>query len=301
MDIKSILESLGYKLSNHGNYFKTSRVWCGGDNPGAITIYPKSNRIIDHVEGNIYNLESFLKFVLKKDENQFKEWLDNNKYQLPKVELNSNIKLTTLIDFDLNNLLPVYDYWIDRGISENVLKSFNCGLCKVGIMKDRFTFIIQNGKKDIIGVVGRDVTNKKRIKWKVCGVKSEFVFNALLNHSLINTKKEVILIESIGDGLSLSMSGIDNWLCLFGVELQLGILNYLIKINPQKIIISTNNDKLDGGKAGNLAAEKIYKKLSKYFDSSILEIKLPQSANDWNEVLVKFDKNKIIEEFNQKV
>lgn len=297
MDIKSILESLGYKLSNHGNYFKTSRVWCGGDNPGAITIYPKSNRIIDHVEGNIYNLESFLKFVLKKDENQFKEWLDNNKYQLPKVELNSNIKLTTLIDFDLNSILPVYDYWVDRGISENVLKSFNCGLCKVGIMKDRFTFIIQNGKKDIIGVVGRDVTNKKKAKWKICGVKSEFVYPAIVNHNIINEKKEVVLVEGISDTLALYECGIENVLCLFGIELQLGLLNYLIKVNPKKIIIATNNDLFLDSNTGNKAGVKIFNKLKKYFDEDTLKINIPKNGNDFCEILSKYGKEKVLEEF----
>lgn len=296
MDIKSILENLGYKITNHGNYLKTARNWVNGDNPGAVTIYPKSNRIIDHVEGNIYNLESFLKLVLKKDDKELKSWLETNNYRLPKIELNNNIKLINLIEFDQNSLLPIYDYWINRGISENVLKSFNCGLAKSGIMKDRFSFIVQNSKKDIIGIVGRDITEKKKAKWKICGPKSEFVFPALINHNLINEKKEVYLVESIGDLVSLYEVGIKNALCLFGIELQLGVLNYLIKINPQKIIISTNNDKLKGGTAGNLAAEKIYRKLNKYFDSNVLEIKIPKLANDWNDVLVNFGKDKLIED-----
>lgn len=295
MDIKHIIESLGYEVQKHGNYFKTKAFWRGGNDINSVTIYPKENRIIDHVVGESYDLKAFLKLILKKNEKELNEWLEEKKLELPKPKLDTSIKNEDF-EFNLDYLLPDYTYFLNRGISQNTLNLFLCGLVKKEIMKDRFCFVIQNGKNDVIGIVGRDVTNTKAAKWKICGKKEKFVYPAIINHKLINETKTVYLVEGIADVVALFECGIKNVLCLFGTELQLGVLNYLIKIGAQNIIISTNNDNLLGGSAGNNAAIKIYNKLNKFFDSDCIKIQLPQKCKDWCEILEKYGKNGVLEE-----
>ena len=54
------------------------------------------------------------------------------------------------------------------------------------------------------------------------------------------------------------------------------LINYLLKINPKKIIISTNQELNEkNGGVGNDAAIKIYNRLRRYFNTNQLLIKLP--------------------------
>ena len=83
--------------------------------------------------------------------------------------------------------------------------------------------------------------------------------------SLVEEQKEIILIESVGDMLSLWEAGIKNSMVIFGLDVSVPQLNALIRRDPNKIIISLNNDEKNNS-AGNLAAEKLKRKLLKYFD-----------------------------------
>ena len=89
--------------------------------------------------------------------------------------------------------------------------------------------------------------------------------------------KEIILIESVGDMLSLWEAGVRNSVVTFGISLNSHMIALLLKLNPNKIYIAFNND---SNKAGNKAAREAYKKLVKFFDEDMLEIKLP-SKNDF--------------------
>ena len=54
----------------------------------------------------------------------------------------------------------------------------------------------------------------------------------------------------------------------------------MLTLDPDQIILSFNDDS-GRGDAGNHAAKKEYKKLSKYFDQSQLRICLPAGQNDF--------------------
>ena len=59
-------------------------------------------------------------------------------------------------------------------------------------------------------------------------------------------------------------------------------MNFLLKLDPDKIYISFNNDN-EKNNAGNDAAEKAFNKLLRYFDKRQLVIKLP-TKKDFGEM-----------------
>ena len=103
-----------------------------------------------------------------------------------------------------------------------------------------------------------------------------------MNVEEIKKQKEVIIIESIGDCLSLHQAGIKNTIVTFGLEVSVSILNFLLKLDPEKIYISFNNDN-EKNNAGNNASEKAFNKLLRYFDKKQLQIKLP-TKKDFGEM-----------------
>ena len=51
-DVKSVLEKLGYRLSDFGDSWRTSALYRGGDNPTALKVYKNSGVWTDYVDGN---------------------------------------------------------------------------------------------------------------------------------------------------------------------------------------------------------------------------------------------------------
>ena len=152
-------------------------------------------------------------------------------------------------------------------------------------MKNRYVFPIFNSKEEIVGFSGRDITNQSKIKWKHLGDKINWCYPTFLNLDIVKEKKEVYIIESIGDCLSLWDAGIKNTIVTFGLEVSVSILNLLLKVDPNKIYISFNNDE-NKNKASNEAADKAINKLLRYFDKNQLYIKLP-SKKDFGEMSIE--------------
>ena len=51
-DVKSVLEKLGYRLSDFGDSWRTSAIYRGGDNPTSLKIYKNSGVWTDYVHGD---------------------------------------------------------------------------------------------------------------------------------------------------------------------------------------------------------------------------------------------------------
>lgn len=295
-----VLQELGYRLKKGTSYYQTTALFRGGDNPTAVTIYPNSNTVIDFVTGEKFNIQGLLQRALNlKDTKEVEEWLHTKNIVIPKITINPRIKMPKIYSPDLlKQLIPVHDYWLDRGIDLDTIQLFKGGLSgNEGSMKHRYIFPVFDGKKQIIGFAGRDIlnseNNKSRPKWMIKGPKNEFKWPLFLNHESIKKHKTVVLLESIGDCLALYSSGIHNVICMFGVECSLSIINLMIRYDLNKIIISTNND-AEGSNAGNEASKKIYNKLSKYFDFGQLFIELPKTGKDWGEVIQQENGKSII-------
>ena len=107
----------------------------------------------------------------------------------------------------------------------------------------------------------------------------------------IDQKKEVILVESIGDSMALFENEYKNNLVTFGLDASPKLMTTLITLNPEKIIIATNNDSTSEKNRGLESAVKIFIKLLKYFDIDSLTIK-PPLKNDFGcmqELEMNFD------------
>lgn len=296
MEIKEILEDLGYKIKNHGNYYQTSALYRSGDNPGALVIYHRDDKVIDMVTGEKFNIEGLIQRTLNISPENVKEWLGGRQIIVSKID-RAEIKMDKT--FDHVELIPDYTYWNKRGIKNDILIKLKSGTSLAGDMKNRYVFNIFNNKKEIIGKAGRDLTGNSYAKWKIVGTKTNFVWPAFHNVGEIKEKKEIILVESIGCYLSLVEAGINNGIVLFGTEISQKIINFCIAVGAQSIIVATNNDaQFRDSNAGNKAAEKIKKRLDLYFDEGVAKIKLPNKEKDFNEQLLNHGRESIIEWYN---
>jgi hypothetical protein len=85
--------------------------------------------------------------------------------------------------------------------------------------------------------------------------------------------------------LSLWEAGIKNVAVSFGLQIGLGLINYFLRIDAQKIYLAFNNDD-EKNSAGNQAAEKNLNRLTRYFDQEQIEIALPNEG-DFGEMSVE--------------
>jgi len=287
LNVYQVLTDLGYQLKDYGKEFRTKPLYRESDNDTVLRIYKDTGKWFDFKQNISGDINSLVKLTLKlEDMSQAQQWLknknfvSNNATEINKPLIKSSKKFDTEI---LSRLEDNQDYWINRGVDIETLKTFKGGVAKMGKMKNRYVFPIFNSKNNIIRFSGRDITNLSKIKWKHLGEKTEFLYPLFLISEIIQEQRELILVESIGDMLSLWQAGIKNTLVTFGTSLSLAILNYCLKIDPKKIYISLNNDS-NKNNAGNIAAEKTQARLSRYFDKSQLKISLPPKK-DFGEMI----------------
>src|SRR5258706_12806165 len=152
--IKNILLSHGYPVSESNEYLSTSASWRGGNDPKSVAIYWGKNICCDFVEGKKFDIKTLISLITnQKDDKALQEYLSQNN-----IVIESNpmpvIKQPRIFDNAiLNELLPIYDYWIGRGISENTLREIGGGLYNhKGIFKGKYLFYILNSKSQIVGL-----------------------------------------------------------------------------------------------------------------------------------------------------
>jgi len=282
VNIYQILTDLGYKLKDYGKEYRAKPLYRDSDNDTVLKIYKDSGHWFDFKENISGDFSSLVSMTLKlENPEKAKEWLKDKNFCLfnPLEQKKPLLKSIKKFDLDLlKNLETDQTYWNKRGITDQTLEEFKGGIAKAGKMKNRYVFPIFDMENNINGFSGRDITNQSKIKWKHIGEKNDFLYPLFLNKKCILHSKEVFIIESIGDMLSLWQAGVRNTIVLFGVNMNLKILNYLLKIDINKIYISLNNDFLNKGEGygcGNVSSQKIYNKLTRYFDHKQLKISLP--------------------------
>ena len=289
LNVYQILTELGYKLKDYGKEYRASPLYRESDSDTVLKIYKDTGHWFDFKENISGDFNSLISMTLNlNDSNQAKEWLKNkNFYFEPKEQVyKPKLNITKVFDNSiLDSIKNDQTYWINRGISESTLNIFKGGIITEGKMKNRYVFPIFNDKHEILGFSGRDISNKSKIKWKHLGNKSNWCYPSFINLNNLKESKEVYLIESIGDCLKLWDAGIKTAIVTFGLDVSVSILNLLLKIDPNKIYISFNNDS-NKNNAGNLAADKTYRKLLRYFDKNQIKIKLPEKK-DFGEMSVE--------------
>ena len=282
-NVRDILLDIGYSnITDNGREFRMKPLYRDSSSNTVLSVRKDTGHFIDFSKNLSGSLAQLVQLSLKLTTvDEAKKWLsgkqgenyESEKREKPHIETSKKFPK----DF-LTQIIPNHEYWLDRGISKETLEIFNGGVCKSGKMKDRYVFPIFNCKKELVGVSGRDLINDKdnnsRPKWKHIGDKKEWKYPLQINFKILKNKREVILVESIGDMLSLWEAGVAHSVVTFGLNINTSVINLLLRLDPQKIIISLNNDE-DNNNAGNIAAGKAKNKLLKYFDEDQILVKLP--------------------------
>lgn len=273
---------MGYKLSDDGAHFRSKPIYRESDNFTSLRIDKISGSWIDFSASLRGNLEDLIKITLNlpsKDDAK-KLLKDKFSFDFTKIEEKPVIKMPKIVSLiELEKLEPDHGYWQGRGISAFTMFDFKGGICKEGKMKGRYVIPIFDSKGKVIGLTGRKLEDKgPGPKWKHLNSKTTFIFPAYQHLAEIKKAKEVILAESPACIFALAEAGIKNAICLFGTDCSTAIINFLLKMDPDLIIIALNNEPDNNG-VGNSAAIKTKTKLSRYFDKRQLEIRLPQNKD----------------------
>ena len=280
-NIRDVLVNLGFRPVDDKDGYRMAAIYRNGDNPTALKVFKDNGNWIDFVENTRGSLEDLIKACLGGKINP-KEWLKNQDINIERKSYVEKINIPEIFNQSLlNELIKDYTYITNRGISLETAQLFSCGVCLnsqtlLQKLRNRQVFCIYNSRKQLVGFSGRTLDDKHKLKYKHIGSKNNWVYPAYLNHDVIKETQEIIIVEGIFDVMRLWDMNIKNTLCLFGIELSHAILNYLLKMHPKAIIISTNNEiNSSNGGVGNEAAIKIYNRLKRYFNPNQLKIHLP--------------------------
>jgi len=290
--IAQILKNCGYHLIDNGKYWKTTAHYRAGKNPTSLSINKKTGRFWDFSSNLRGTPEELVKLINgEADITGFASYVPIPDIVTVKTEKTYPKEI-------LKKLLPDYDLFLERGISEETLRTFEAGMAHAGKLNRRICFPIYNRKGKIHGFDARWHTDdvpyfddRKLAKWKKIGQKLLWTFPTHLNDKILRERKEIIIVESIGDVLALWEAGLKNVLCSFGTSMSSKLMNYIIGLDPQKIIIATNNDLAvedtpEQEAKGPAAARKMKKKLEKFFSEDKMEVRLP-TKKDFGEMSKK--------------
>jgi len=300
-NIKEIMLNLGFSnITELAKEYRATPVYRDSDNNTSCSVKKDTGYFVDYGRVGISGpLEKLVELCLRCSKEDAKKWLESEQgfvvkqrhiYDLPAKTYK------TLSQDAFDEVIKDNSYWKARGISDETLNIFEGGVFEKGRMKNRYTFPIFDENKKLIGVSGRYVydtdKNSKAPKWKHIGEKSKWQYPLYFNSKAISDNESVILVESIGDMLSLWEAGYQNVLVSFGLDVSFALINTLIQYDADTIVIAFNNDK---NLAGNKACEKAYKKLLKFFDRQQIKIHLP-TKNDFGDMT-----NKEIKEWAKKI
>ena len=286
--IRDILSDIGYNLQDLGKEYRARPIYRDSDSNTVLRIRKDNGNWVDFKENISGKFEDLVKLSLNLSSvEEAKQYLSDKisldeervKYK-PRIVERRVLSQDFLEDLDLDN-----SYWHSRDISDETLNVFGGGLSLKGRMQNRYVFPVFNHMDKLVGVSGRYINRiekfQKTPKWKHIGDKFSWNYPLKYNIKILKKLKSIILVESIGDMLALWEAGIKNVIVIFGLNISTAVLNTLLRLDPNRVIISLNNDSENG--AGNMAAHKIQRRLLSFFDSHQIKILLP-SKNDFGEM-----------------
>ena len=284
MDVREILEEVGYtNLKDAGSWFRTRPLYRDSDNDTVLAINKTSGYWYDYKECKGGKLAELISLSTNNLSIEDAEEILKSKYSFSSAPVKEKIKTIKYYDPSLLvKLVKDYSYWENRGINKEIVSQFQCGVAVSGPLKDRFVFPIFSPFGKIYGFTGRTLIDSQ-IKWKHFGHTKEWVYPVYFNKN--QDYSTVLLIESIGDMLSLWVAGYKNTIVTFGLKISAKVINFLISSGTKKIIIAFNNDSLKNS-AGNFAAEITRDKLLSFFDEDQIMIRLPPKK-DFGEMSIE--------------
>ena len=289
-----MLYELGYSnISEYPREYRTRPIYRESDNNTVLRIDKTTGRFVDFAENISGSFEDLVKLTLKmKTVSEAQKWVSSkgeSQGERKVAVVKPEIKSPKIFNKScLSKLVNNHIYWKNRGVSESTVSQFKGGLITEGKMKNRYVFPIFDAKDRLVGVSGRytqEIKYDSIPKWKHIGDKYAWKYPLFLNHEIILNNKEVFLVESIGDMLSLWEAGVKNSIVTFGLDVSSSIMGVLLRFDLNKVYISFNNDS-DKNSRGNLAAKKAQQKLLKHFDPNQVEVKLP-TKNDFGDMDTK--------------
>lgn len=299
MDILEVLNKIGYdNLQDFGKEYRARPLYRSSDNRTSLCINKLSGEWYDFGARTGGHLSDLVQKTLQlPTQEAAKEFLGDTTIVSVRKD---KYELTSIKTFDKELLIKLqkdHSYWINRGISAHVISQFHGGIAFKGRMAYRYVFPIFDDKENLIGFSGRMLNDNPEFpKWKHIGSKSNWCYPLKWNADIIMSTKEVILLESIGDMLSLWEMGIKNTLVTFGVDISTKIIQFLLKVDIERIFIAFNNDEQNNF-VGNEAAEEVRLKLLSFFDSSQLVVAIPtekdfgemkeEQINKWKQTYLK--------------
>ncbi len=186
----------------------------------------------------------------------------------------------------IKRLAPIYDYWVGRGARPDVLAELQGGMApedEKSKLSKRFIFPIRGPDGRITGFTGRLVEdNSFAPTWKHLFKSSRVCYPWHVTGAAIRASGTVVLVESVGDLLSLMSNDVRNVICLFGLNLNGKVISTLVANDVQRVVISLNRDE-DPSK-GQRAAERIADRLTTFFAPENVIIRLPPPPfKDWGQ------------------
>lgn len=290
MIYKDSLEKLGYKLQDFGNHWRTKAIYRNGTTETSLIIYKDSGVWRDF--GSTTEplpFELLVRKTLKTDDPKIiREYVSTDNTNITPQIIHEKIQMEKIYPKEmLEKLLPIRNFYENRKISAETQKEFDCGYCGNGKMYRRMVFPIFNLDKQIHGFSGRLVSEDANSpKWKHIGKKNNWIYPNHLSARHIEEKREVILVESIGDCLALYESGYKNVLVTFGLDISASLISFLNSFELSRIIVSLNNDKNKEVNSGSLGSIRILAKLSSFFDLNLLEYNPPMREVDFGDMLI---------------
>lgn len=288
--IRDILLEMGYDLLDQGNNYRTKPLYRDSDSSNVLSIDKESGVWYDFKEKRGGKFEELVRISLKQgDATETKEWIKarSNGHTIAVAKKKPELKTIKKYPKEiLHKLNGDHSYWVNRGISGEVVEIFSGGLADSGQMANRYVFPIFNSLDELVGFTGRyvkDIPNDYNIpKWKHVGTVSSWCYPLKHNVKIIQEKKEAILVESIGDMLALWNAGFENSIVTFGLTVSKAVTLILLKMDVQKVLVSFNNDSRNNY-AGNDAAKEAAHKLLMHFDKGQIQVALP-SKNDFGDM-----------------
>lgn len=279
-EIQELLQSIGYTLINEGSsHWRAKPLYRDSGNNTSLRINKENGRFVDfsaNISGDFKKLIALTMNLSSMEEAE--KWLSENKYNTNQRIVTKPIISNSMKIYDesiLSNLIKDHSYWEAREISSKTLSQFKGGVAISGAMEGRYVFPIYDRQNRLIGFSGRDVTNKKRSKYKHYGPVKNWLWPGNLNREIVEEKREIILVESAACVLKLWDCGIKNSICLFGTRVSDSILSFLAGLQLDRIIISLNRDGDSNGKVGEIACQKAMNKLKTFFNENKVQIILP--------------------------
>jgi len=256
---ETILQNLGYRLTDRGNYWQSNALYRGGDNRTAIRIYKDTGVWTDFVSGNgSYPFELLLKRTTGKDD--VSDILKNIHIPI-RLERRLLKEEKTFPIGVLKRLLPDYDYFRSRGVEVLTQKAYKCGLATNGKLYQRIVFPVFRSDGRIHGFSGRKVLqDNDRPGWLHYGKSADWFYPYFSVDGVkeqIKEEKRVYIVESIGDSMKLYQNGIKNNLVAFSNKIGPKMIARLAALGVDIVFAFNDDSKKEGqqkdrGKIGAL-------------------------------------------------